>query len=279
MGTTNYNLPKISGTASVKVPRDVNALADAVDQTLNLQLMDVRKNTLKSVFTAHRGLNNAFPENTLLAFEMACLAGYKVIELDIQPSAEGVLVVHHDLTLERMTNGAGQVSAQTLSQLKTLTIDGGIAANEYPNIKIPTLEETLALFRRYNVKPMIEFKLINDYAQLNTLVDLLKVYGMEYNSSIISPVTYLIREFRARGGKSECLYLNSVTPESTALLKEYGNCGYCLNYLSTTESLVKAIHAENLSVAVYTVNDVSIARNLSRWGVEYITTDTIRGVS
>lgn len=260
-----------------KIPEAI----DAIDEKVTTQLADTAKrfDSNEVRFTAHRGLNNAYPENTLLAFEMAALAGYKVIELDIQPTSDGHLVVHHDLTVDRMTNGTGNVASKTLAEIQALVVDGGVGATEYPNLKVPTLEETLVLCRKYNVEPMIEFKLINDYAQLDTLIALLKKYGFEYKSSIISSVTYLIDEFRKRGGKAEALYLNTVTPESTALLQGYGNCGYALSYTVTTQQVIQEIHDAGLSVAVYTVNDTTVARRLASWGADYITSDTIRGVA
>lgn len=255
---------------------DLTAQLQQTEQSLNAQLAQIKhKGTM---FVAHRGLNNAYPENTLLAFEMACLAGYKVIELDIQPTSDGHLVVHHDLTVDRMTNGTGNVAAKTLAEIQALVVDGGVGATEYPNLKVPTLEESLVLFRKYNVEPMIELKVINSYTQLDTLVALLVKYGFEYNSSIISPVTYLIDEFRQRGGKSEALFLSPITTENTALLKSYGNCGYAADYTVVTQAVVDSVHADGLSIAVYTVNDTTVARNLRNWGADYITTDTIKEV-
>ena len=87
---------------------------------------------------AHRGLHAAgVPENSLPAFEAACRAGYG-IELDVQMTADGALVVFHDDDLLRVCGEAGIVQALTLAQLKTRRLAGG-------EERIPTLDEVLAL--------------------------------------------------------------------------------------------------------------------------------------
>ena len=73
---------------------------------------------------AHRGLHSpGVPENSLAAFRAACDAGY-AIELDVQPSADGVAMAFHDATLDRMTGAAGPVDALTAEALGHLRLAG-----------------------------------------------------------------------------------------------------------------------------------------------------------
>lgn len=81
----------------------------------------------------HRGASRAFPENTLAAFRAACDAGADMCELDVQLSRDGAVVVIHDDTVDRTTNGRGAVAAFTLAELKSLDAGRGE--------RIPTLEE------------------------------------------------------------------------------------------------------------------------------------------
>jgi glycerophosphoryl diester phosphodiesterase len=85
---------------------------------------------------AHRGASKAFPENTIAAFRAACAAGADMCELDVQPSRDGVIVVIHDDTVDRTTDGHGAVSSLTLEELKRLDAGGGE--------RIPTLDEVFA---------------------------------------------------------------------------------------------------------------------------------------
>ena len=91
---------------------------------------------------AHRGANNTHPENTLTAFREAIRLGAHMIEFDVQMSRDSVLVVIHDKTVDRTTNGKGKVAELSLSELKNL--DAGSWKNSiYKNERIPTLQEAL----------------------------------------------------------------------------------------------------------------------------------------
>lgn len=105
------------------------------------------------LFFAHRGGSSLAPENTLVAFERGLALGADALELDIQTTSEGEIVVIHDPTLDRTTNGTGPVAAKTLDELRRLdagyrfTPDSG---HTYPyrgqGTTIPTLREVLERF-------------------------------------------------------------------------------------------------------------------------------------
>ena len=93
---------------------------------------------------AHRGFSGAAPENTLIAFEKAIAIGSDMIELDVHLSRDGEIVVIHDETLERTTNGKGMVVDHTLKELKKL--DAGFSFGpQFAGERIPTLKEVLDL--------------------------------------------------------------------------------------------------------------------------------------
>lgn len=94
---------------------------------------------------AHRGCSQRYPENTLLAFEKAMeIRGLEGIELDIQLTKDGQMVVIHDERVDRTTEGIGFVKDYTLSQLKRLHI----YADANPSQTIPTMEEVFDLAER-----------------------------------------------------------------------------------------------------------------------------------
>lgn len=102
---------------------------------------------------AHRGGANLRPENTLAAFAHAVELGADVLEMDVHATADGVVVLHHDATVDRTTDGTGPISAKTLAEVRALdaghrfTADGG-ATFPYrgQGIVVPTLEEVLTSF-------------------------------------------------------------------------------------------------------------------------------------
>lgn len=102
---------------------------------------------------AHRGDSYNYYENTMTAFEKAIEAGSDMIETDVHLSKDGHLVLIHDNTVDRTTNGKGRVCEMTLSELKALNA-GDSARRE----EIPVLEDLLSLARKHDVTLNIEIK-------------------------------------------------------------------------------------------------------------------------
>ena len=93
---------------------------------------------------AHRGASGNFPENTLLAFSKALEIGVDEIELDLHFTKDEQLVVMHDSTVDRTTDGSGVIADLTLSEIKAL--DAGLAFGmQFRGERVPTWEETLVL--------------------------------------------------------------------------------------------------------------------------------------
>jgi len=93
---------------------------------------------------AHRGFSGTAPENTLIAFQKGIEVGSDMIELDVHLSRDGEIVVIHDETLDRTTNGKGLVVDHTLKELKRLDA-GSSFGPQFAGEKIPTLKEVLEL--------------------------------------------------------------------------------------------------------------------------------------
>ena len=93
---------------------------------------------------AHRGASNSHPENTLAAFREAIRLGVQMIEFDVALTRDKQLVLMHDETIDRTTNGKGPVSGKTLAELKKLDA-GSWKDKQFQNERIPTLDEALAV--------------------------------------------------------------------------------------------------------------------------------------
>ncbi|KAL5259036.1 hypothetical protein ACHWQZ_G009490 [Mnemiopsis leidyi] len=124
---------------------------------------------------AHRGGSFDAPENTMCAFNKALEHGYKVIEIDIQYTADGIPVVIHDETLDRTTNGNGMISEKTIKELKMLTANSNFS--DINDCKIPTLDET------------IEFAIAND------IILLFDVKGGIFCSKITNTLTQIKEKY------------------------------------------------------------------------------------
>ena len=139
--------------------------------------------TRTPVWTAHRGYSSKYPENSMAAFLGAYEVGVDCIELDVYLSSDGVVMVMHDDTINRTTNGTGKIASLTYEQLKQYNLknSSGVLTQE----KIPTFEEVLQEFQNKDVKFLCEIK-SSQSGLPKACVDLIKKYGMEDQVVFIS---------------------------------------------------------------------------------------------
>jgi glycerophosphoryl diester phosphodiesterase len=110
------------------------------------------------VRVAHRGASSQFPENTLLAFRQAIEQGVDALEIDIHRTADDELVIIHDPTLERTTNGSGGVRKHSLQEIRQLDAGRGE--------KVPVLTEVIQLARASNIRLCVEIKGVTETEEL-----------------------------------------------------------------------------------------------------------------
>lgn len=124
---------------------------------------------MNTLIFGHRGASAEAPENTLEAFELAARAGADGVELDVHCCRSGELVVAHDETVDRVSEGTGMIRDMTLSQLKALRFNR--THPEFKNARIPLLSEVFQLLRPSGLRINIELKnSIVDYPDLERKV-------------------------------------------------------------------------------------------------------------
>lgn len=96
----------------------------------------------KIVVIAHRGAHREAPENTLASLEKAIEIGCDYVELDVRRTKDGALVIMHDATVNRMTNGKGKIAEMTLEEIRKLEIKS--RKGKWPGLKVPTFDEMLS---------------------------------------------------------------------------------------------------------------------------------------
>lgn len=106
---------------------------------------------------AHRGHSITYPENTLEAYRKAIELGVEMIECDVNITRDGKLLMMHDPTLDRTTNGSGRVSAATWEEIQQLD-DGKKFNPEFAGVRVPSTEETLLLFKEAGILSCFEVK-------------------------------------------------------------------------------------------------------------------------
>ncbi|MGD8369981.1 MAG: glycerophosphodiester phosphodiesterase [Syntrophobacterales bacterium] len=238
---------------------------------------------------AHRGGAGLWPENTLFAFEKAVDLGIHVLETEIHSTKEGALVLIHDRTVDRTTNGTGPINAFTLKELKELdagynwSSDGG---QTFPfrgqGITVPTLEEVFTAFHKMHfnidikqVQPSLVLPLCEMIRGFNMVE---KVMVASFNSQTIKQFRLKCPEVATSASKSEIgiffamnlLFLGGAyrTAAHALQVPEYSMGLHLL-----TQKFVDTAHKLNLKVHAWTINELADMRRLLELGVDGIITD------
>ena len=139
---------------------------------------------MSQLIFAHRGASGYAPENTLEAFQLAAQMGAHGVELDVHICRSGELVVTHDETVERVSDGEGWVKDMTLSELKALRFNR--THPEYANARIPTMQEVFQLLKPTGLKINIELKnSLIDYPDLEK-----RVIGLAIQEGMLDRVLF-----------------------------------------------------------------------------------------
>ena len=222
---------------------------------------------------AHRGYSGRYPENTMEAFRGAYEAGADGIELDVQLSGDGQIVIIHDETLDRTTTGRGYVKDYRLAELKRLDASCGRGAE----IRIPGFEEYCKWVKDTRLVTNVELKTsIVYYKDIEEkTAEMVKAFHLE-DRVIFSSFNHL-----------SVVRMKQLLPECPvgALVEhdDLQNAGYyCrkygFEYYHPDGSLFTKENAENcrehgVGVNVWTVNDLKMYENMREWGVDGVITN------
>lgn len=226
-------------------------------------------------FTAHRGLSNVAPENTAPALEEAGKAGYYAAEFDVAPTKDGVWILMHDDTVDRMTDGEGNVSDFTYAEIMGLNIDSGNGVENYPNLKITTLEDALDICEKYSMRPMVEVK-GGEPADMADLLDIINGKNLAVEPLIIDFDSERLAAIRTLDANTELWYLvTKISDVRIAFAKEY-NTGIAFNHKKIANLFkIDDVKDKGITCAAWTVDRLPAADILNALGVEYITTNRI----
>lgn len=191
-------------TVSFTVPENVKKIAISYrtynsfvfDMYVNSHVTEIKNqkykeyNIHKKAFVRginHRGYNNLAPENTLSAFFLSYKYGFDAVETDVQLTSDDELICIHDDTVDRTTDGTGNVKELTLEQIRALDA-GSWFSSKYAGEKVPTFEEVLTLCKNLGLHLYAELKVNGSMSQEQTqkIVDCVKQNGMIKNVTFIS---------------------------------------------------------------------------------------------
>ena len=228
----------------------------------------------------HRGACGYAPENTLESIITAADIGTEWVELDVMLTQDNVPIIFHDDTLDRTTNGAGNVADTPYSTIRELEA-GSWYADSFAGIKIPTLEEALEILIDKNLGLNLEIKPTpgRERETAEAALDILSRYWDDHERLLISSFQLSCLEVSLdmapdwyRGALFDD---DEDMPENWRDLVEYVDAATVnIGRKIASRTLVEDIIDFEKAVLVYTVNDPQLARQLQGWGVDSVFSDT-----
>jgi len=220
--------------------------------------------------TAHRGASGVAPENTMAAFRKAVEQKADCIELDVQLSKDDRVVVLHDTTLKRTTNGRGKVADLTLEELKAL--DAGLwFSDDFKGERIPALDEVLA-FARGKIDLNIEIKKQEKVAVVvDKVVDLVAAFAMQDNCRITSFDPLVLGLVKVR---NEALRVGLIAGKrlTKKQLQERWEM-LSLHYHFVNQKIVDHCRQSGCELHAWTVNEIADMEKMVTLGVDGIITN------
>jgi glycerophosphoryl diester phosphodiesterase len=239
---------------------------------------------------AHQGAENLWPSNTQFAFQNAAQLGVDVLDMDMHMTQDGVLVLMHDETVDRTTNGTGAIAGLTLAQIKQLDAgyrfsqDGG---QTFPyrgqGVTVPTLEELFRAFPDYRFG--IEIKQTEPLATAQRFCALIRQYNMQDKVLVSSFRQENMEAFRRQcpevatsatqdeATKFYVLFrlglIDALTPNYQSLQVPEASAGLRL----LTPQFVQAAHRRGLAVQPWTINETADLQRILALGVDGINSD------
>ena len=225
---------------------------------------------------AHRGYSGKYPENTMLAFREAEKTGADGIELDVQLTKDGELVIIHDETLGRTTNGSGWVKDHTLAELKELD-----AAKIRPELgvreQIPTFDEYCRWVKDTKLITNVELKTgIVYYPEIEEkTAETVRQYGLEDRVifSSFNHLSALRMKQLLPGCPVGALVEHDDLQNAGFYCRRYGfDCYHPDGELFTREN-AENCREHGIGVNVWTVNGLGMLERLTEWGVDGVITN------
>ena len=231
------------------------------------------------LWVAHRGAGKLAPENTLAAFRVGAGHGYRAIECDVKLSADGVLFLLHDATLERTTSGQGTAGEQSWSGLSLLDA-GSWHSRAFAGEPLPSLEGIAAYCRRNGFALNIEIK-PTPGVEAHTG----RAVGLEaarlWAGDALPPLLSSFSPDALQGARNaapqlpRALLLDTLREGWFEQAHSLGCVAVVTAFALMDADLVAQLHGEGMRALVYTVNDTAEARRLTALGIDGIITDAV----
>jgi len=217
-------------------------------------LLTPDSNRTAPLVIGHRGLPSMFPENTMVSFQAALDNGADGFETDLHLTADGVVILMHDSTLDRTTNCTGAIAQKTWAYIQTCDA-GSWYGPEFAGTPVPTFEQALQLAKTYNSFIIMDLKVEGIEAQIAALVT---QYSMESHviascwsmNEVYAMDKYLPQTSKQLLQSQPAVYDDAYFEERI----DAGVSGFSQSYTTTTVDYVKKAHRHLMAVYTWTVD-------------------------
>ena len=267
--SSNENVARVNGDGEILTINSGIAVitATTMDGSKKTAKYTVYVNSLSKddcTFVAHRGFSEQAPANSLSAFKLAMEEGFDYVELDVWPTSDNQFVVSHDKSLLDITGEDVKVTEIPLSRAMNYRITSGNNVSTYSGEYIPSLEQVLALSKRYpNAKYYIELKASMSEALLTDLLKMVKKYDLTEKVRIISfkeiNLTRIRRLKEYDGDTVDLGYLTYELDQTSIDTCERLNAELGVTYNQVTKDVVRAAHEKGVRVNAWTVPNIYMA--------------------
>ncbi len=218
---------------------------------------------------AHRGASSYAPENTFAAFDLAVRMGARHIELDVEATRDGHIVVIHDDTVDRTTDGSGPVTAHTLQALQALDA-GSWFGGEFAGERIPLFADVLG---RYKGRVHLHTEIKGRSAHLSQrTADLVRQHGLVDQVTITSFQKARLEEILGYVPELPAGWLlPEVSDAAIAQAHDLGLRQICPRAVTVTAALVDRLHAEGFVVRAWGVDTEALMRQVVEAGADGMT--------
>jgi glycerophosphoryl diester phosphodiesterase len=232
---------------------------------------------------AHRGANKEAPENTMAAFSAAFESGATHIECDIRLTADDVPIIIHDATLDRTTNGSGQVDQCSYKTVQTLDA-GSWFGDEFKGVTVPRLEELLKWQKQYGVTLHLEIKPMSTdtlsagvdiiLEQVHKLADTEKIYLLSFQYDILMRLQELKNRLPTVFSIDHFCESQDIKDADDANCKQIN-----IKYDHICFKNIQDIHQAGLRVGIYAINNDEQIEQLTQSNVDAIYIDDMHMIN
>ncbi|WP_422367420.1 glycerophosphodiester phosphodiesterase family protein [Pelagibius sp.] len=233
----------------------------------------------QTAIASHRGGAGLWPENSLTAFRNTSLMALDYVEFDVHLSLDGQLIVHHDPTLERMTNAEGPIASMPWAELQSVKV------NDTGGEQLPLLRDVIAIFAPTAIDLRLEIKADRQrepYPGIEKkIAEELSAAGVLRRTVVSSFFLEALIRYRENASSKGLIWL--VKP---LILRQVGGIAsvvriaqdhqideLALKHSEITENVVSAVRAAGLRLGAYATNDADAIQRMLELGVSVFTTD------